>query len=360
MLLGLVLKAQDPLVFYSFEDTTAAIAVDGSSNGNDGTITGTPGWVTDGIKGNALNITDTNSVTIGNIGMFSLEGSVSLWVNCDTPNVKTNDIRCFWWAGDEHPTNGLGNGFGSQHEMHFHFEATEKNLTDPDIWAGGECSFWANGENGGTGDYAANEGDSTVHLFSDPDKGMSAGEKPVNPIIVTDETWHHVAATWGLGDAKLYLDGALIMTKNYWPGTGYALTHMFLGQMGAGNRRYIGKLDEVRIFDEVIDDVKIGEIIATDTATVGVVGKAINAFNIIATPNPASDLARINFVATESAHTTATLFDMAGAQIAVIFDKVAVKGQNSFSYDVTALPAGMYFIRMESAGQSGFTKLVVK
>lgn len=350
MVVGLINAQIDPLIHYSFDDITATEAIDVSGNDNHGEFHDTAVWV-EGIKGHAVEFTDTMCVVVPFMSMTSGTGSVAMWLKCDT-NKNSNDIRCFYWAGN--PNNpdapGLGNGFGGHYEMHMHFESTT-----PDIWAGGECSFWAKTETG--------DADSTVHLFSDPDKGTSAGTTPVNPLIITDSVnWHHVAGVWdGNGNKiSLYIDGELIMEKDFWPGTAYDLTHMFLGKMGGNNRRYKGGMDEVRIFDVALTLADIEEIITEDTTKVGVNESAINALSIHVSPNPAANFTRIGFTLEKSAHVTATVYNIAGAKIADIYNKEAVKGYNSFSYNVSDLPSGVYFIRMEAAGKTGFNKLVVK
>ncbi|MBN1180999.1 MAG: T9SS type A sorting domain-containing protein [Bacteroidales bacterium] len=242
-----------PLVHYDFNDPASTEAIDISGNGYDGTLSIPEDtfWVAGVDGGYALEVKDTQCVTIPYLGMVSNIGSVALWMKSDEDNTG---VEAMFWAGDD-LTGSLGNGFGSQHEMHLQIEGGPNSA-----WVGGECSFWANGENGG--DPLIQDGDSTVHLFSDPEKGDYAGNPPVNPILINDGQWHHVAATWGNDSAKLFIDGGLIMGKLYWPGTGFDLTHMYLGMMGYKNRRYIGIMDEVSIYDYVLTNQDVRDLYA--------------------------------------------------------------------------------------------------
>ncbi|MBN1181000.1 MAG: LamG domain-containing protein [Bacteroidales bacterium] len=241
------------LVHYKFNEDSGSIAADASGNENYGVLNNNGNWV-EGRFNRALEFAESLKVTIPYLAMTSESGSVSMWILCKPPT-PNNLISTLFWAGIPKTSDGTyGNGFGNHHEMHMHIEGYVNN-----IWDGGELSFWANGENGGDPDFA--DGDSTVHLFSDPDKGIYAGNPPVNSILVNDSIWHHVVSTWDgmYNTACLYIDGSLVMQKDYWPGLGYDLTDMFLGQMGAGNRIYNGLMDDVRIYsdpltlDEVVD-----------------------------------------------------------------------------------------------------------
>ena len=70
--------------------------------------------------------------------------------------------------------------------------------------------------------------------------------------------WHHVAAIWSdvNGTMQLYLDGEFIMEADYLS-TAYPLTNIFLGQMGSGNRPFIGVLDDVRIYTNALTEEEV-------------------------------------------------------------------------------------------------------
>ncbi len=227
---GLAVSASaDLVVHYRLDETGGTIAADSSGNGFDGTINGSTTWVT-GIIGGALQLPGSCNVTLpaDRMGLTSDIGSVAFWMNADVPS----GINTMFWAGD----NTTGTGFGPENEMHVHLESAN------DFWSGGELSFFA---------FAS----PSIHIHSDPTKG-AAGTTPVNPILLGDLQWHHVAATWGDGYARIYIDGDLISEAAY-TSSGYDLTHIYLGQMAAANRTYVGKLDDVQIYDNALTEAEV-------------------------------------------------------------------------------------------------------
>ena len=94
-------------------------------------------------------------------------------------------------------------------------------------------------------------------LHSDPQKG-GAGTAPVNPILVGDNQWHYIVATWGDadGNAKLYIDGALVSQGAYTPPS-WSFTTIYLGKMANSSRIYSGLLDEVRICNHALSEQEV-------------------------------------------------------------------------------------------------------
>jgi hypothetical protein len=232
--------------WWKLDETGGTVAADSSGQGHDGTIAGTPAWMP-GLHGGAMQFSGDDSITLpaADMGMSSTVGSVSFWVNAGAPP----GIGTIFWAGD----NNTGGGFGPENEMTVHLEQAGT------YWQGGEVSFWT----------------PSSFLYSDPQKSV-AGSAPINPILVSDNQWHHVAATWGGPDnnVKLYIDGALIHSAAYSPG-GWAFTNMYLGRMANSSRFFNGLLDDVQLYNHAMNEAEIY------TAMVGIsVGAASN-------PNPA-------------------------------------------------------------------------
>ncbi len=222
------------LVHYKLDETSGAVAFDSSGNGYDGTINGGSNWVT-GTMGGALEFTGGENVTLpaNDMGLSSDIGSVAFWMNADVPSA----IYTMFWAGD----NTTGGGFGAENEMHIHLESANQ------YWLGGELSFFA----------IANP---NTFLHTDPTKG-AAGSTPIDPILMGDLQWHHVAATWGDGSVKLYVDGILIWETAY-TSSGYDLSNIYLGQMANASRTYIGMLDDVQIYNHVLSDADVESAMA--------------------------------------------------------------------------------------------------
>ena len=99
LMLSLVSNASAQLlVHYKLDETSGSIAVDTSGKGNDGTIEGTPSWVTGWLDG-ALEFDGSLSVTLPaeNMGLRSDTGSVAFWMNMVE---VTGGINTIWWGGD--------------------------------------------------------------------------------------------------------------------------------------------------------------------------------------------------------------------------------------------------------------------
>lgn len=228
----------EPLIYYKFDETSGTVVTDASGNGFDGTINGATNWV-EGYLDGALEFFGAENVTIpaDQMGLTSEVGSVAFWLKTFEPTI----IYTIFWSGD----NTTGGGFGPENELHITLESAISN-----IWIGGEISFFLRGS-------------PDILLHSDPEKGGAdeAGNPPVNPILLGDNEWHHVAATWDLneGKAKLYIDGVLIMEWEY-ESTGYQLDHIYLGQMANSTRRYTGKLDDFRIYSHALIDDEVNSL----------------------------------------------------------------------------------------------------
>ncbi|MHC4701127.1 MAG: LamG domain-containing protein, partial [Planctomycetota bacterium] len=229
------------LAYYKLDETSGTAATDASGKGNDGTIDGAPNWVA-GKSDGALEFDGSVSVTLpaASMGLRSDVGSVAFWMNM--PEL-TGGINTIWWGGD----NTTGGGMGPENEMHVHIEAPVA-----DIWEGGELCFRVlHGP--------------LIHLHSDPQKGDASvpGSPPVNPVLMNDGQWHHVACTWGDadGNVNLYLDGALLQQAVY-STPSYPLSNIYLGRMADGGRTYTGLLDEVQIYGAALTEDEIQAVLA--------------------------------------------------------------------------------------------------
>ncbi|MGW8317402.1 MAG: LamG-like jellyroll fold domain-containing protein, partial [Bacteroidales bacterium] len=296
---------------YPLDETEGAVATDVSGNGFDAAVfcvSETP-WVEGTIEG-ALEFAGTDSVVIPAdvMGMTSYDGSVAFWMNVAAGDLGS--IYTMFWAGD----NATGGGFGGENEMHIHLEKTET-----DIWVGGELGFWI-------------QADPSRHLFSDPAKGTSAGSKPVDPILLNDGEWHHVAATWGEGIVTMYIDGISIWgdTVQY-NSTGYDLTHMYLGQMANKSRLYIGKLDDVRIYSGVLSSLDVEDLYNRNSTRVDL--QIADQAELSVYPNPASETASIRFSDEGGRNVSIDLYSVTGAHAGNVYRGRTVAGQNLVNLD---------------------------
>jgi Concanavalin A-like lectin/glucanases superfamily len=83
-----------------------------------------------------------------------------------------------------------------------------------------------------------------------------------------DNLWHHAVGTWSSTNAYLYIDGALKLTF-----TGNALltlpspSPLFIGQyVGGGSYYFKGRIDDVRIYDDVLTPAEITYLFSGGTS----------------------------------------------------------------------------------------------
>jgi hypothetical protein len=332
--------AADLLVQYKFDETSGTVAGDASGHGFDGTIVGTASWV-EGYVGGALEFFGTENVTLPAdvMGLTSTIGSVAFWMNADAPT----RIYTIFWGGD----NTTGGGFGPENEMHVHLEQAQT-----DIWSGGELSFWA----------MANP---STFLFSDPDKGTNPATPPVNPIIMTDNQWHHVAATWGDGTVKLFIDGLLNNQAEY-VSTDYVLSHIFLGQMGGGGRRYAGKLDDVRIYSNALTDEEVYNIFENPGTDVNDRPVAIAQEFVLSQnyPNPFNSSTSISYQLMRYSDVRLDIFNQRGQLVRTLVQGQQATGSHSvqwdgLDYNGQPVSSGVYMYRLQAEHQMLTRKLML-
>jgi hypothetical protein len=68
---------------------------------------------------------------------------------------------------------------------------------------------------------------------------------------------------------------------------------------------------------------------------------------------------RIEFNATNSAAVDLTLFDVTGRQIANLFNGWLTAGPHIILADIRHLPAGAYFVRLQSGAGSAIEKILL-
>ncbi|MBN1480866.1 T9SS C-terminal target domain-containing protein [candidate division KSB1 bacterium] len=300
----------DLLVHYKLDEMSGTVATDASGNGFDGTINGNTNWVA-GTVGGALEFTGDCNVTLpaDAMGLYADMGSVAFWMNADVPS----GIYTMFWAGD----NTTGGGFGQENEMHVHIESAVA-----DIWIGGELSFFA-------------IADPNVHLFSDPSKGTNPATPPVDPRLVTDLEWHHVAATWSAGSTMaLYLDGEFIVEAEY-ESTGYPLNNIFLGQMGGGTRTYVGKLDDVRIYSNALTEQEVFNLFENPDSHVkdSSVAQPQEFVLYHNYPNPFNPTTTISYQLAKNSDVLLTIYNQAGQKVCTLVQEKQGPGFHSIHWD---------------------------
>ncbi|MBN2104688.1 T9SS type A sorting domain-containing protein [bacterium] len=334
------------LVHYKLDETSGTVAADASGNGFDGTIEGTPGFVEGKFDG-AMEFWGSENVTFPAeaMGMTSFIGSVAFWMKADVPT----GIYTMFWAGD----NITGGGFGPENEMHIHLESAVSN-----VWIGGELSF-----------YLRADPNPNVHLHSDPDKSGAddPGAVPVNPTLMGDGLWHHIAGVWdgGAGAAKLYIDGILIME---WPyvSSMYELSNIFLGKMAGGGRTYMGVLDDFRIYSQALTDVDVyylsqGMEVHVNDNPAALPQEFVLNQNY---PNPFNPATTISYRLAKSSDVVLDVYTQNGQKVRTLVKERLGSGFQSVNWDGRddagkQLSSGIYLYRLQVGNQVQTRKLML-
>ncbi len=76
-------------------------------------------------------------------------------------------------------------------------------------------------------------------------------------------------------------------------------------------------------------------------------------------PNPAAGRAEIRLTLPEAAEVTVTVLDVLGREVARLAQGTLPAGETRLSADLSGVPAGVYLVRLVSAGQTATTRLTV-
>jgi hypothetical protein len=322
------------LARYPFDASEGTAVVDVSGNGFDATLSECDNCWTEGTIDGAVEFSGFNYVTLPAdvMGMTSNDGSVSFWMNAGEPT----SIYTMFWAGD----NTTGGGFGAENELHIHLEQE-----GADVWAGGECSFFI-------------IADPNIFIHSDPAKGGPPGVPPVDPLVLGDNEWHHIAATWGEGFAALYIDGTVMWDTSVYNPTGYELNNMFLGKMANDSRQYIGKMDDFRIYTGVLSSFDVETLANKDFTSIDERSAGEN--NLSVYPNPAQDNATIRYTAEGGKHVSVDIYSLTGAHMGNVYNGTTVSGENLVNLKTAHFAAGLYLVKLNIDNQVSHTKFTLK
>jgi hypothetical protein len=181
--------------------------LDGSGNGHDGTMVGTPAFI-DGPAGKALE--------------FSGDGAQRVTFGTWNPSAATGQLSLTLWA----KWNGLTTFY-------------QGLIGKRDSWAANDM-MWQIEANVTTGVLRLQRTDVEV----------------VGPIMPAGD-WVHIAATFSGTTGKLYVDGEMVAEGPFTFGTDPGAMIVFGDSVGGGGNPFNGALDEVRIYDRVLSPFEI-------------------------------------------------------------------------------------------------------
>jgi len=208
--------ASDNLVaWYKLDEPAgSSLAYDSVSETFNGTISNLPSANigVDGILNKAVHFNGNGQITLPDLGMDSIEGSVAMWIN------YTSDFGELGILAHASETDS-GDGFGGQNEWHLDIQTNQK------------LEFFIEGP--------------TEIKFYDAN-------------TINANQWYHLVATWNSANtAKLFRDGVEVGSET----SHHALfdfgSQIILGKPASDKRQYEGLMDEVRLYDKALTEDEV-------------------------------------------------------------------------------------------------------
>ena len=188
------------LAYYSLDEGSGAIAIDNSGNGNDGTITGSPVWG-GGVSGGGLIFDGVDDTVYAPTLLLPNDAfSINLWI-------KTYTIESGKYSAI----------FDSPNFIKIRLDA---NILNVFVYSSGSY------------------------------------EPRLSGPVISENIWYNISVTWDGSLLSLYVNGVIYNSITRGPIT--ATSGVYIGT-GATDK-WLGEIDEVRIYDESFDAQKISNL----------------------------------------------------------------------------------------------------
>ncbi len=203
--------------YWKLDENTGTSAADASTNGNTGTLTNGPTWVT-GQIGSAVDFDGTNDYITAGTG--------------DTPIVKDKKTVAAWVYIDGTMTNGTT------------YQIVRKYSSGDSNTYYGLALY----HDGSSTKLMSHQGGGGAFVYSTG--AVAAGQ------------WVHVAATFDKPNVSFYINGALDSTGTDTVAGGYPSGSgtMYIGSTNSATGYFNGKLDEVRVYDRPLSADEVSSL----------------------------------------------------------------------------------------------------
>jgi hypothetical protein len=214
----------EPVGWWELDESSDTTAADSSGNGNDGTLVGASWAPSSGKFGGAVsfnNVDLTNRVEVPTTGMTSSSGTVSVWGN--VPGTRSG-IRYFF-GHTSSPT-----GYSDRIQLFMDGGNTQLDL-----------------------------GLGNSHF------------KHTNIMVLSTDTWYHIALTWDAGNYAVYVNAEEKATGTY-SGLDSLKSVAHIGNDGVDspdNGAFYGLLDDVRVYNYALGLNEINDIYAAGVTPPG-------------------------------------------------------------------------------------------
>jgi hypothetical protein len=181
------------------------------------------------------------------------------------------------------------------------------------------------------------------------------------------DSLYHVAATYGDGAMKMYVDGRLISEVPFSGRIAMTSIDLTIGQMLPGNTEwnFNGEIDDVRIYNRVLSDEEVAELVGIVTAVDDPSDLSLPGISGLkpSYPNPFTATTTIQYELAESGSVTISVFDLVGRRVQALFSGNAGAGLHRLRWDGQdgegrMVSSGVYFVRFEFAGGVEYREIV--
>ncbi len=204
--------------YWAMDEGSGTTLIDASTYGNNGTIFGSPSWVT-GIKGQALNFAGSQYAAVRDTPSLRISSAITLAAWIAPAQVATQRIVAKAWMNN---TNGYELSLASTGKVFFRLN-----------------------QNNGTGGYRIDSN---------------------TPYPSTGTTWVHAAATYDGDSLRLYINGAKEAAGKMGVPIGTNMDSLYIGRQKDGQYYYLGRMDEVRMYNRALTLSEI-QALASHTIT---------------------------------------------------------------------------------------------
>lgn len=215
------------IAYWDFNGNSGDTAIDVSGNGHDGTLIGGIERSQDGKYGGALEFNGTDSeVDVPYHEDLNPEVfTITAWANVDSNGAGHRAVVS---SRADFPQRG------------YIFYCLPGNAWE--FWIGAGANSW----------------------------------KPVRGPAVNLDEWDHLAGTYADGNQKFYVNGEFIGEENFEISVN-PIEELLIGaganETANHNYRFLGKIDEVRIYDRVLDESEIALVMESQVTPVESLGK---------------------------------------------------------------------------------------
>lgn len=301
---------------WTFNENSGSTVSDGSTNGNNGTLSGGTSWTT-GKDGNALNF---NNGYVGVPGSASLNTiskciTLSAWVKAGANTSKSTVIERWLY----------GTGVNQR-------------------------SYCL---------YLSPNGTVSFGLSSDGATSKWLTTKETIP----QNTWTYVTATFDGSTMKLYINGKLSTSA----ASGFPTVFVPSGDLHIGfwqtssttwDAPFLGTIDEVKIFNEALSSSEINNLFNGLPLSVK---EASDTFSAKCYPNPFTSRIIIDYLVPVSGKVIIGIYSLNGQLVKTIVDEDrSCCGRYSTEWDASNLAAGLYLCKVYVNGDTRVYKVIKK